>query len=514
MGRQAYAEWHRTRGRLEGPRAFQAEALDAPCLSSGSGAGMSRIGAFALAPNSLYYGDCLEVMQAWPDAQVDLIYLDPPFNSKTDYNILFGTENGVPAQVRAFTDTWTWNEAAAARYATLSRAMAHPAYGVVCGLHQILGESGMLSYLTYMAQRLAECKRMLKPAGSLYLHCDPTASHYLKALMDAIFGPQHFRNEIVWRIGWVSGFKTQKRGWIRNHDTILYYLRTAAAAKRFNKEYIPYRKGYLRRDGKEPTGKGIPIEDTWNCSSADVLDSIMIKSFSTEKLGYDTQKPLALLERIIKASSHEGDLVLDPFCGCGTTLAAASNLNRRWVGIDISPFAVRLVRDVRLKDVRLPIHGIPADMKGARELLRHNPFHFEAWIVMSIEGLAANEVQVGDGGIDGRGRMYTVPDGETGLVLAQVKGGGYTASALRDFEGTMARVKATAGIFVTLERVKNSRARAAAQEKGTYTVGASRYPRLQFWSAQEYLDGVRPNLPAMADPYTGEAVQIDMFTQR
>ena len=201
-----------------------------------------------------------------------------------------------------------------------------------------------------------------------------------------------------------------------------------------------------------------------------------------ERLGYPTQKPLGLLERIVRASSAPGDLVLDPFCGCGTTIAAANRLDRKWIGIDISPFAARLVRDRRLKDGSINIYGIPVDMEGARLLLKSNPFDFEAWIVMSIEGLAANEVQVGDRGMDGRGAMFTVPDGESGLVLAQVKGSGYTASALRDFQGTMAREKATAGVFVTLERVETPAARAAAQSMGTYSLGATAYPRLQFWS--------------------------------
>ena len=515
-------------------------------------------------------------MSEWPSEQIDLIYLDPPFNSKADYNVLFGTENGVPAQVRAFTDTWTWNGAAAERYDALSHAVAHPAHGAVRGLHQILGKSGMLSYLTYMAQRLAECKRVLKPTGSIYLHCDPTASHYLKALMDSIFGAQHFRNEITWQ-------RTESHNTATRYgniaDILLYYSRSENPT--WNGGYHTYEDGARFSDAqlqryrhRDPDGRRYRLDDltaprpnsssgkfewrgtmpgttrgwgyrleqleTWwdegrihtkrdgtprmdglkvylEDSPGKRLQNVWtdvprIPNTSAERLGYDTQKPIDLLERIVKASSNEGDLVLDPFCGCGTTLAAANKLNRRWVGIDISPFAARLVRDVRLKDASIPIYGIPADMERARELLRRNAFDFEAWIVMSIEGLAANETQVGDGGIDGRGRMLVVPDDESGLVLAQVKGGGYTASALRDFEGTMAREKATAGIFVTLDRVKTSTAHAAARMKGEYTVGASRYPRLQFWSAEEYLNGIRPNLPAMADPFTGKPIQRDMFT--
>ena len=177
-------------------------------------------------------------------------------------------------------------------------------------------------------------RAVLKPTGSIYLHCDPTASHYLKALMDAIFGRKNFRNEIVWRIGWVSGFKTQKRGWIRNHDIILYYVMSEAAAKRFNKEYLPYPPGYVRRDGNPPTGKGIPIEDTWNCSDEDWLDSPMIKSFA-KKTGYPTEKTLELYERIVRASSKRGEVVLDPFAGCATTCVAAEKNGRQWIGIDI-----------------------------------------------------------------------------------------------------------------------------------------------------------------------------------
>ena len=180
------------------------------------------------------------------------------------------------------------------------------------------------------------------------MHCDPTMSHHLKLLFDCIFGEGSFRNEIIWHIGWVSGFKTQKKGWIRNHDTLLFYTKGTSSQYKFNKEYIPYPDGYTRRDGKLPHGKGIPIEDTWNCNSGDILDSIMIKSFA-RKTGYPTEKPIALLERIIRASSNEGDIVLDPFCGCATTCVAAEKLNRQWIGIDVSYKAFELVQ-ARIKD--------------------------------------------------------------------------------------------------------------------------------------------------------------------
>lgn len=521
---------------------------------------------------------------------MDLIYLDPPFNSNATYNQLFGTENGVPAQVRAFEDTWTWNAAAADRYDELSHAVAHPAHRVIEGLFQILGESGMLAYLTYMAERLAQCKRLLQPKGSIYLHCDPTASHYLKSLMDAIFGPQNFRNEVIWKR--TSAHSGAKRfGPV--HDTLLFY--TASDKYTWNRTYQPYDPAYLKKHYRHKdkrgqfrigdlTGSGIRSGDSgkpwrgydptsagrhWALPSTrslpnwfkppagfpemnlqnrlDVLDAqglvywppkgsvpsfkryldVMkgmaaqdivvdispIPSRSAERLGYPTQKPRALLERLIEASSNPGDLVLDPFCGCGTTLDAADRLQREWVGIDISPFAIRLVRDQRLKDSSISIHGIPTDMEGARLLLDNNPFDFEAWIVSCIEGLAPNEIQVGDRGIDGRGKMLEAPDDEKGMVLAQVKGGGYTADSLRSFEAVMQREKATAGIFVTLKRVTTPSAHAAARKRGVLELGASRYPRLQFWSVEDYFDGIVPRLPAMADPYTGKPVQPDMLSR-
>lgn len=290
-----------------------------------------------LANRTIFTEDNLNILRGMNSDSVDLIYLDPPFNSNRNYAAPVGSK----AAGAAFKDTWTLEDMDIVQCVTL----AENAPNITQFLLSVQGShsKGMQSYLTMMAVRLVEMRRVLKDTGSIYLHCDPTASHYLKQLMDCVFGRENFRNEIVWRIGWVSGYKTQKRGWVRNHDILLYYVASPKAAHRFNKEYIPYPEGYLRRDGKPPTGKGIPIEDTWNCQPVDTLDSIAIKSFSKEKVGYPTQKPLALLDRIIKASTNEGDMVLDPFAGCATACVSAESLKRKWIGIDLSDKAIELV---------------------------------------------------------------------------------------------------------------------------------------------------------------------------
>ena len=296
-------------------------------------------------------GDNLSVMSGLDSNIIDLIYLDPPFNSKKEWINVFKTAD--KSIELKFNDIWK-PKVKDVHELQLIRDTHSSVADFIDTVGEIAGER-MRSYLIFMASRLQEMKRILKEdKWSIYLHCDPTASHFLKGVMDGIFGNDNFRNEIIWRIGWVSGFKTQRKGWIRNHDVILYYA-SPEATKSFNKEYISYVDSYKRRDGKLPTGKGIPIEDTWNCSEGDKLNSIAIESFSTEKVGYPTQKPLALLERIIKASSNEGDLIFDPFAGCVTTLVAADRLNRRWIGCDISEVAVPILRK-RIKD-DYPSHG-------------------------------------------------------------------------------------------------------------------------------------------------------------
>ena len=284
-------------------------------------------------PNTLYEMDNLPVLRGMNSETIDLIATDPPFNTKRNRagSAGFYVDNWKWGDTGILPDQWAWNEVHPRWLDEVKDS--NPALAQVIEATRVCHDDGTAAFLCFLSVRLLEMHRILKPAGSIYLHCDHTANAYIRMAMDAIFGKDNFRNEIVWRIGWVSGYKTQKVGWIRNHDTLLYYVKDKARLT-FNKEYIPYPEGYVRRDGKPPKGKGIPIEDTWNCNAADTLNSINIMSFSKEKVGSPDQKPLALYERIIKASSNRGDIVLDPFAGCATTIIAARNLDRQWVGID------------------------------------------------------------------------------------------------------------------------------------------------------------------------------------
>jgi len=297
-------------------------------------------------PGTLYHGDNLDVMRRHlANESVDLIYLDPPFNSDRTYNLIYRG-----SQERAFVDTWKWDDDAQTAFRELTDRTPQgvkvppPVREMMLALDVFLTEhKDMLAYLSMMTIRLVEMRRVLRKTGSIYVHCDPTASHYLKLLLDAIFGPENFRREIIWRSGWVSGFKTKTSNWVRNHDALLYYLRDRREAFTFNKSlaYKPHPDGYKRRGGGG-NPKGVAIDDVWDEVA---LYSPWIKSFSTEKLGYMTQKPLALLERIISVSSNVGDIVLDPFSGCGTTVEAAEALGRGWIGIDVASRAIEIIKD-------------------------------------------------------------------------------------------------------------------------------------------------------------------------
>ena len=484
--------------------------------------------------NTLYYGDCLEVMSDWDDDVADLIYLDPPFNSNARYNILFGQGNGGQrrgerrAQVMAFDDTWHWDAAAAERFLQIERSQVNPTRGLLVGLRTALGDTGMLAYLTYMAGRLLELRRVLKPTGTIYLHCDPTAGHYLKILMDQIFGGENFITEIIWNYGTPSGGRAAGRRPVKAHDNLLVYA-FKAQEYTFNYLYTEYADEYIetwfrhtddegRRYRTRTRGDnvirqyldespGVPMSNVWS----DIRQLYSQRGWfpntraRQEDLGYPTQKPLNLLERVIRMSSNEGDVVLDPFCGCGTTVAAADNLNRKWMGIDISPFAIELIRTRRFQGSDINVSGVPYDMEAARLMATDRPFDFEKWAVTRVPGLVPNARQVGDRGIDGRG--FTLDDAsvkDRNLVLAQVKGGRFNLSQLRDFLHVVEREGAALGLYITLDRVASRGARAEAAGSGTIGFGTSTYPRVQLWSVEQWFAGERPDLPAMADPYTGK----------
>ena len=469
--------------------------------------------------NLLLYGDNLDFLRdqdLLPTGSVDLVYLDPPFNSNATYNVLFRDASGVPsaAQIKAFDDTWTWDSKAQEALGLLmGDKHASAELGVLIKtLHSFLGHSPMLAYLVQMAIRLVHLHRVLRQTGALYLHCDPTASHYLKLILDALFGRKNFRREVIWRSGWVSGFKGRASNWTRNHDVLLYYLRDIDAGFTFNKDlaYTPHPEGYQRRGGGENT-KGVPIDDVWDENE---LYSPWIKSFSKEKLGYMTQKPASLLKRIIRVCSRPGDVVLDPFCGCGTTIDAVEQLNReedgeprRWIGIDLTHLSINLIK-YRLARFDPPakyeVRGEPRDLGGARQLFADDRYQFQYWacglVAARPAGSSAAEPKKGkkgaDKGIDG---VRLFEDDRTGpkTILVQVKGGAVGAAAIRDFRGTIERESAALGLFITLnEPTKPMRSEAASA--GTYPTdgGPNAVPRLQIVTVEMLLSGGTPRQPA------------------
>ena len=366
----------------------------------------------------------------------------------------------------------------------------------------------MLAYLTYMAERLEECWRLLKPTGSIYLHCDPTASHGLKLVVDAIFGQSNFRNEIIWHYRRWTGKAARFQ---RLHDVILFYGASKEAA--FTPLYDPYTPKSLKRKQNYHTrikGDDVYVTsiDERGVRAGDVWTIPVLNSQAKERLGYPTQKPLALLDRIVRASSRPDDVVLDPFCGCGTAIDAANRLGRRWAGIDISSFAIDLIRGKRLKDRTIPVRGIPYDLASAMKLAREQPFNFESWAVTRLPGFAPNTKQVADGGVDGRATIAHKPDDHPSrLALAQVKGGKFNLSALRDFIGVTDRDRAALGYFVTLEPVRSQPAKKAVLNTGRIRVSGYPYRRTQLWSIHDYFDERLPAMPIMADPYSGKPLE-------
>ena len=542
--------------------------------------------------NSLYYGDNLDILRRYvQDESADLIYLDPPFNSNQTYNVLFQEKDGSQSasQIKAFGDTWHWDETAARSYEETVEAGGQTAEAMQA-FRKLLGTNDMLAYMSMMAPRLVELRRVLKPTGSLYLHCDPTASHFLKLLMDAVFGPANFRTEIIWkRTSAHSDTKQGRKQHGRIHDVLLFYTKTDdwnwnPVYTEYDSEYVEefyrfveedtgrrYRKDNL--SAAKPGGdtsyewrvkrqvdtewvadlsdewrspipgweyKGVPpykgrywayskegmcgfalegrlaysrsgmpnykryLDEMPGVSLQDLWGDIRpIGAQAAERLGYPTQKPVALLERIIQASSNEGDTILDPFCGCGTTIAAAQKLGRRWGGIDITQLAISLIRyrmgDSFGKDCRFEVIGEPTSLPDAAALAGEDPYQFQWWALGLVRARPADEKKGADRGIDGR--LYFHDEGKGGKtkqIIFSVKAGKVTVSHIRDLVGVLTREKAEIGAFLSLEPPTSPMRREAASA-GFYESPWGKHPRIQLLTIEDLLGGKSIDYPQAGD---------------
>lgn len=513
--------------------------------------------------NFLYYGDNLDILRRYiKDETIDLIYLDPPFKSEQDYNVLFAEKNGsrAAAQIKAFGDTWRWDQAAAASYHEVVETGPQRVSEVMRGFLTFLGQSDMMAYLSMMAPRLIALRVVLKPTGSIYLHCDPTASHYLKMLMDAVFGPVNFKNEIVWKRAQPKSHTTIRLS--RAHDIILCYGKTEESV--FKQQYTEndpdyiekfyrhieegtgrrYRLGDLTNPNKNrpnltyefPPGSGTvrvwrwtkermskawkegrillpekgkvvaekryldempgrPVTDIWN-------DIEHLHGSQKESLGYPTQKPEALLDRIIKTGSNEGDTILDPFCGCGTTVAVAQRLSRHWIGIDITHLAVALMKH-RLKDmfgnqVRYHVIGEPVSLPDAKTLAENDPYQFQWWALGLVGARPVEQKKGADKGIDGR--LYFHDEAEnkktkTKQIILSVKAGQTGPGHVRDLRGVIEREKAEIGVFICMQKATKPM-RAEAASAGFYkSPWGTKHATMQILTVEELLSGKNVDYP-------------------
>jgi site-specific DNA-methyltransferase (adenine-specific) len=513
--------------------------------------------------NSLYFGDNLEVIrESIKDESVDLVYLDPPFNSKRDYNLLFKSPEGTEsnAQITAFEDSWHWGQQAVHEFQEVVQGNNTSVAELLIALKGFLGTNDMMAYLTMMANRLLELQRVLKPTGCLYLHCDPTASHYLKLVLDGVFGVENYRNEIVWQR---TNVHSDSKTWSKVSDTIFFYTKGPDFTwnpiyQAHSDEHVASKYGNSEADGRKYTlsdmtspnprpnmmyeWKGFPFPAMgWRYSketmakldsegriwyptdktkrprlkryldemSGTLLGNVWtdinpINSQAQERLGYPTQKPLALLERIIQASSNPGDVVLDPFCGCGTAVDASQKLGRQWIGIDITHLAVSLI-EKRMKDrypgIKFEVHGTPKDLAGAMDLSVRDKYQFQWWACSLVDAQPFGGKKKGaDGGIDGLIYFGDIAGGKevTQKAVVSVKGGNTNVSHIRDLKGVMERDKAAIGLFVTLEKPSKPMLKEAA-DAGEFKAGNGKlYPRLQVLSIEDLFDGKRAQMPDMA----------------
>jgi site-specific DNA-methyltransferase (adenine-specific) len=572
----------------------------------------------AFKTNALYYGDNLDILRRYvPDASVDLVYLDPPFNSNATYNVIFRDESGrkSDAQIVAFDDTWHWGPDAEEKYAYLTNTSLHqgrvpsPVGTLIAALRQGINPSPMLAYLVEMAVRLVELHRVLKPSGSLYLHCDPTASHYLKVLLDATFGPEHFRNEIIWRRS--SGHNKLSRQYGPIHDTLLFYSRSDTmfftpgvrpTMRGYIKDWFtgvdergPFRTNmltgpgtrtgssgqpwrgfdptsvgrhwaipatlhellppeavgwptqqsldylhelgtiYVPRDGagqpkyKQYIGTGVPYQDIWayqpytqrtlygNDEAID--EDVKWVEHDKERLGYPTQKPLGLLRRVIESSCPPDGIVLDPFCGCGTALVAAQELDRRWIGIDVTYLAIAVMK-ARLRDsfglADVQVIGQPTEVEGARAMLvgtgLEGQYQFQWWALDLVGAQPQGDTKKkgADKGVDGI-INFTGAGGKMESVIVSVKSGGVGAAMVQQLKGAMETHSAAMGLFITLDEPTGPMKQEAAIAGAYHSeLSGKDYPRLQILTIRELLEEHRkPDLPLLIMPTFQRAQRVE-----
>lgn len=509
-----------------------------------------------MAENILYYGDNLDILRRYiNDETVDLIYLDPPFKSEQDYNVLFAEQNGsrAAAQIKAFEDTWRWDQASAKSYQEIVETGPQQVSQVMQGLHTFLNGTDMMAYLAMMAPRLVELQRVLKPTGSIYLHCDPAASHYLKMLMDAVFAPIRFKNEIIWKrtsahsdsgtcgnthdilllytkgdkFVWNKQFQSYDQAYIESHYRYLdsngrrYRTDnlTAIGLRGGGYEYewhgvkkiwrLPSeRMAQLDKEGRiyyTKTGTaeyiryldempGVPLQDLWT-------DIPPINPQAKERLGYPTQKPEALLARIIEASSNKGDTVLDPFCGCGTAVVVAEKLNRGWIGIDITHLAVALMKH-RLRDafgrkVKYKVIGEPVSLPDAKTLAKSDPYQFQWWALGLVGARPVEQKKGADKGIDGRLYFHDEADnarGKAKQIVISVKSGKVGVKDVRDLRGVVEREKAQVGVLISMEKSTKAM-RTEAASAGFYKSPWGKHTVMQILTVEELLKGKKIDYP-------------------
>lgn len=450
---------------------------------------------------TLIRGDNLEAMRGFPHQCIDLIATDPPFNSKRNYFVPYKDDMGHKPDVliQAFSDTWNWGDTAEQAYNELLIDAGGKVADTISGLRQFLHDTPIMAYLVMMATRIVEMHRILKDTGTLYLHCDPTASHYLKIVLDSVFDVSNFGNEIVWC--YKSG-GAGKGGFAKKHDTIFRYPKTDKRTFNQTKQ-----KSYVLPSGNKNVTYHRDDKGTYTLvNQKDWWDDIGMLSTApnSERTGYPTQKPIALYKRIVEASSNVDDVVLDPFGGCGATLMAAEALDRQWIGIDLTYLAIGAVKQQiekyhpNIRD-QITITGTPENTHQALDLARSDPQGFEEWSVTHVLHFKANAKKVADGGIDGTMRF---PLGRMngrqayGKAVAQVKGGGYSLGHIRDFRTAMNDTQADLGVFVTTQPpsdgMKSLAAKVGMYKHPSYEL---QIPKLQFYQIQDYFRGVTPILP-------------------